>query len=61
MQSDTKYILVLLGINTLANLIFLYRYSNIEFNLQTDTDIIVRKIIGLENKLSKLAGRQPSP
>lgn len=61
MLSESKYILALLGLNVAINLIFLYRYSTLEYNIEVDTDIIVRKVIGLEAKINKLMQNETMP
>lgn len=36
------------------NIYFLYRYSGIEYSVQTDTDVIMRKLISIESKVNRL-------
>ena len=39
---------------TAINIYFLYRYSGIEYSVQTDTDVIMRKLISIESKVNRL-------
>lgn len=54
MDTQFKILLGLVGLQTAINIYFLYRYSGIEYSVQTDTDVIIRKIIELENKIDFL-------
>ncbi len=36
------------------NLYFLYKYSGIEYSIATDTEVIIRKLISLEEKIQEL-------
>ena len=54
MDTQFKILFFFIGVNTLANLCFLYKYGRLEYGIQTDTDIIIRKIIELEGKINIL-------
>jgi hypothetical protein len=36
------------------NIYFLYKYSGLEYNVETDTDVIIRKLIALEEKIQEI-------
>lgn len=48
-----KFSLPIICIVAAINIYFLYRYSGIEYSIQTDTDVIIRKLISLEQKIDE--------
>ena len=44
---------IIFGI-AVVNLYFLYRYSGLEYNIETDTNVVIRKLISLENMIKLL-------
>jgi hypothetical protein len=54
MDTQFKILFFLIGANTLANVYFLCKYGSLEYGIQTNTDIIIRKIIELESKINLL-------
>jgi len=36
------------------NIYFLYKYSGLEYSVATDTDVIIRKLISMEEKIQEM-------
>lgn len=51
MESNFKLLFALVGFQTLVSCYFIYRYSGIEYGIQTNTDIMIRKLISIENSV----------
>lgn len=55
MCSQNKFTVPVLCLIAAINFYFLYRYSNIEYSIATDTEVIIRKLISIENRLTQHA------
>lgn len=54
MESHFHLIIGLTGITLLINLWSIYRYNSLEYNIESDAEIMIKKIIELENKIDIL-------
>jgi hypothetical protein len=58
MQDSLKLLIPLVAITAAINIYFLYRYNSIEYNLEVDTDITIRKLNAIEEKINTLINKE---
>lgn len=58
MTNCAKYILPFVISTAIINIIFLYRYASIEYNIESDTDIVIRKLNSIEEKIDTLINKE---
>jgi len=53
MCCHNKVTLPIIFVVAAVNLYFLYRYSGLEYSIATDTEVIIRKLLYIENMLTE--------
>lgn len=58
MKDYSGMILALVGLTAVVNAFFFLRYNTLEYNIEVDTDVVIRKLKSMEEKIDTLINKQ---